>query len=275
MTEIQIKKANVEGISCLIFSGEVTEPAPLVFFVHGVASDNRQGIPMGFEMARKGFIFVSLDTILRGERKDQIFDPGIGGDFGSHYPEETWLDELFTMIRMIRQTDLDLKVLIEHFQHDPRVDLERIGMVGYSMGGWATFYNMAVNPRIKAAVAVAGIPSFEKRWNDMILEVSTNPEWSDSIVKNAEETSLRTDYIREMDPFPYLLKENNIPLLMICGDLDRGPKISCLDLYGKITQNDQQKTNHLKMSIYDGIDHQLLLPMAEEAAEWLLEIFSD
>lgn len=274
MTDVFIQSTWINNVSALVFSGDLNEPAPLVFFVHGVASDKRQGIPLGYEIASKGIIFISLDTILRGERNDQEFDSEVGGDFGSVYPEETWLDAFFTMLRMVKQTALDINVLIDHYKEDPRVDVEKIGFSGYSMGGWAAFYSSLINPKIKAAAAIAGMADFEQSWEDLILECSTNPEWAEVLKQLEEETAQRTAYVREMNPITYLVQESLNPLLMICGDLDQRPKKSCLDLYGKIDKKNHRKTDHLKLSIHDGIDHQLTLPMAEETAAWFEEIFS-
>lgn len=61
---IHIESTRIGNLTCLIFSGIFREPASLVFFVHGFESDKRQGIPMGYEVAKQGFICVSLDTIL-------------------------------------------------------------------------------------------------------------------------------------------------------------------------------------------------------------------
>ena len=274
MAEISIQPRWIDQIPILEISGEVSDPAPLVFFVHGVASDKRQGIPLGYEMASKGIIFISLDTILRGERTDQEFDPEVGGDFGSVYPEEIWLDGLFTMVRMIKQTALDINALIDNYKEDPRVDVEKIGFAGYSMGGWAAFYSSSINPQIKATVAIAGMVDFEQSWGDLILECSTNPEWAEVMKQVEEETAHRTAYIQEMNPITYLVEDSPNPLLMICGDLDQGPKKSCLDLYGKMDKKNHRKTDHLQLSIHEGIGHQLTLPMAEETAAWFEGIFS-
>jgi dienelactone hydrolase len=274
MKQVSIQSTSIDQISVLIISPTEVKNAPLVFFVHGVASDKRQGIPLGYEMANKGIIFISLDTILRGERNDQEFDPEVGGDFGSVYPEEIWLDEFFTMVRMVKQTALDINALIDHYKEDPRVDVEKIGFAGYSMGGWAAFYSSSINPNIKATAAIAGMADFEQSWGDMILECSTYPEWTEILKQVDDKTAQRTAYIREMNPITYLVQESLNPLLMICGDLDQRPKKSCLDLYGKIDKKNHRKTDHLKLSIHDGIDHQLTLPMAEETAAWFEGIFS-
>ncbi|RLE05328.1 MAG: hypothetical protein DRJ13_02205 [Bacteroidetes bacterium] len=274
MEIITIQSQWIENISILEFSMETAKPAPLVFFVHGVASDKRQGIPLGYEMARKGFVFVSLDAIQRGERSDQKFKPSDDGDWESIYPEETWLDGLFTMIRMIRQIGLDLQVLIDHYQDDSRLDGEKIGFAGYSMGGWAAFYSSSINQHIKATASIGGAPCFERIWENVVLECSVNQDWTEHLDKVKEGTSLRKAYIRDLDPFFYFTEKKINPLLMVCGDLDPGPKKYCLDLYGKINQKSQSKTDNLKMSIHDGVGHQLTLQMAEETAAWFEEIFN-
>ncbi len=271
---ITIRSLWIDELSYLEISNGSPDPAPLVFFVHGVASDKRQGIPLGYEMAKKDFIFVSLDTILRGDRKKQEFDLAVGGDFGSIYPDGTWLDGFITMLRMIKQTALDINALIDHYKEDPRVDGEKIGFVGYSMGGWAAFYLSAINTQIKATAAIAGMPDFEQSWRDLILECSINPEWAEAMEQVENETDRRTAYIREMNPITYLVEASRNPLLMICGDLDQRPKKSCLDLYGAIDKKPHKKTDCVKMSIHNGIDHQLTLPMVEETAAWFDGIFN-
>ena len=272
MERISIQPQRIDQISILEISGEISDLAPLVFFVHGVASDKRQGIPLGCEMASKGIIFVSLDSIRRGERNDQEFDPEVGGDFGSVYPEKTWLDEFFTMIRMIKQTALDINILIDHYKDDPRIDVEKIGFAGYSMGGWAAFYSSSTNPQIMATAAIAGMADFEQSWGDLILECSTYPEWDEILKQVEDDTAQRTAYIRELNPMPYLVEEFRNPLLMICGDLDQRPKKSCLDIFGKINQKDRQNADLVKLSIYDGIGHELTLKMAEETTDWFEKI---
>ena len=77
-----------------------------------------------------------------------------------------------------------------------------------------------------------------------------------------------------MNPITYFIESSLNPLLMICGDLDQRPVKSCLDLYGMIYNKPRPNTDYLKLSIHDGIDHQLTLPMAEETATWFDEIFN-
>jgi len=275
MTEIRIESTQIGKVSCLIFSGEFREPAPLIFFVHGYESDKRQGIPMGYELAKKGFICVSIDTILRGGRVDQEFDLTAGPEFQSVYPVDTELDGFITMFKMIRQTGLDIQALIDYFRDDSRIDVDKVGLVGYSMGGYAAFHTVKAVPGIKASVSIAGNPYFEKRWQDLVLECSTYPEWVNKLQKVERETAQRSAFIQEMDPCLQLVEDFPVPLLMICGDLDTvSPKKYLLDLYQQIREAHQPGPEDLKLSVYDGIDHQLTLAMAEETTDWLGKVFN-
>lgn len=270
MTEIRIESTRIDQISCLVISGDSPRPAPLIFFVHGYESDKRQGIPLGVELARRGFIAVSIDTILRGERLDQEFDPITGPIFQKVYSDEVGMDGMITMLKIIRQTELDLRTLIDHFRLDSRVDPQKIGLVGYSMGGWVAFHSSANLPAIKAAVSIAGIPYFTQRWNDLLVETSTYPEFARELDNVKHETSKRTAFIEKMDPSSILIDQFPNPILMLCGEVDTvAPKKYCLDLYGQIKQQHQPGPDLLKVSIYDGIGHLLDLKMAEETAGWL------
>lgn len=71
------------------------------------------------------------------------------------------------MHEVIEQTGEDVQRLIEHFSMKKEIDADRIGLTGFSAGGYATFYIAANNTKIKAAVPVGGKPSFYKAWQDI------------------------------------------------------------------------------------------------------------
>lgn len=269
MDNISVQSKWIDQISILEISGEITDPVPLVFFTHGFESDKRDGIRLGYELASRGIIAVCLDTILKGARTQQIFDPSIGEIVKDVYPSATGMDGFLNMIKMIRQTGNDLKTLIEYFRQDPRVDPDRIGLAGYSMGGWATFYGAGFVPEIKVAAAIAGIPAFEDCWSDLILECSSTQEWSRAMAGLKGETEKWTAYIRDMDPFQQLSAFPPKPLLMVCGAADAVvPKKYSLDLYRSLKPLYKEQPSNIKLSIYDDIDHQFIPAMMTEVAVW-------
>lgn len=87
--EIKIHAQIIEGIPCLVIRREIDQPAPLVFFSHGYGSDKRDGIRLGYELAKRGITCVSFDTIWRGDRVNDKLDPDLGVKAAGIYPPET------------------------------------------------------------------------------------------------------------------------------------------------------------------------------------------
>ncbi|MEJ2643437.1 MAG: dienelactone hydrolase family protein [Gammaproteobacteria bacterium] len=50
----------------------------------------------------------------------------------------------------------DVNATVDHLSQDPEVDGERLGIIGFCMGGRVTYLMAAANPRFKAAVAYYG-----------------------------------------------------------------------------------------------------------------------
>lgn len=59
----------------------------------------------------------------------------------------------FTFAEIAIQTVKDYRRALDFMSERGEVDMKRIGLVGYSMGGMDAFYLLSVEPRIKAAVA--------------------------------------------------------------------------------------------------------------------------
>lgn len=66
------------------------------------------------------------------------------------------------MHEIIEQAGIDIQYLIDYFKNKEQIDADRIGVSGFSMGGYASFYVAANNPAIKAAVPVAGKPALRR-----------------------------------------------------------------------------------------------------------------
>ena len=275
MNEVIIKTEWIDQISVITMSAEIEKPQPLVFFVHGVASDKRQCVRLGYELAKRGIYFVSLDTILRGDRSEMIPDPDIGQLVTDTYPPDTDLDEYLNMIMMIRQTLKDLQKLIDFFRQQPGIDPERIGMVGYSMGGMTGYCAAGFIPQLSAVVSIASLSGIKKLWQDILLECYSNPDWSKDMDMLKEESEKWATYMAEMDPSDKLLSYPEKPLFLIHGSEDSVvSKQHTVDLYGTLKPLYKDNPNHLKMSIYDGISHEFYPPMMEEIADWFESLWS-
>jgi len=100
----------------------------------------------GVQMARAGFLTLSPDLRVFGERRDGP-DPFPGRDpCNVNYVKGTLLG-----INTLTLNIWDMKCCVDYMQSRPEVDPERIGMMGLSQGGTMTTFTAAAEPRIKAA----------------------------------------------------------------------------------------------------------------------------
>ena len=98
------------------------------------------------EMARRGFLTISPDLRVFGERDDGG-NPYSGRDKCNVHFIRGMILGIYTLTLNI----WDMKRCIDYLETRPEVDPNRIGMMGLSQGGTMTTFTSAVEPRIKAA----------------------------------------------------------------------------------------------------------------------------
>lgn len=131
-------------------------PFPAVLNVHGHFPQGKIAslvAARGHMLASDGFVVLSIDAIGAGERgtKPGAFEHH--GDAG--VPLMTIGESLLGMQVYDNMRAIDL------LQSLPFVDAERIGVTGASGGGNQTMWIAAMDPRIKAAVPVVSVGTFE------------------------------------------------------------------------------------------------------------------
>ena len=107
----------------------VTTPAPGVVYLHGYQNNRETSDPYGIELARRGFVVITLDTLGRGNSDNQFDedDPNFDPTYGA--------DSAFVFL-----------------QNLPFVDADRCGLGGHSLGGEMSYAAAAANPDVKAIV---------------------------------------------------------------------------------------------------------------------------
>ena len=93
-----------------------------------------------------GFAVFAMDSQYHGER-------AASNDYESPFVftlERNWLHRARDMVA---QSAVEARRGIDYLETRDDIDTDRIGIVGYSMGGLMTFELAAVEPRIRAAVA--------------------------------------------------------------------------------------------------------------------------
>lgn len=269
MSRTVIETSLVEGIPVLTIAQEDAERCPLVFFVHGFMSSKEQGLAFGYQLARLGFLFVSFDAAMHGDRFDQRLGDVWNGRANYIYPFESGLDAFLLMHEIIVLVGKDLAILREHFSGTRRADASRIGLTGFSMGGFATFYAAATNPDIGVAVPIAGIPAFGARWRDVVLEASAYEKWAEAMRETRPQTLEHTAFMEAIDPFDRMASFYPRPLMMVNGDKDLdSPKKYSVDLYRQLKPLYSALPDRLRFAIHDDAGHQLTSTMIQEACAW-------
>jgi len=111
----------------------------------------------GEQMARKGFLTLSPDLRVFGER----------GDGGDPYPGRDKCNVHFIRGAVLGIFTLTLNIwdigrCIDYLATRPEVDADRIGMMGLSQGGTMTTFATAAEPRIKAADIMGYVNPWER-----------------------------------------------------------------------------------------------------------------
>jgi dienelactone hydrolase len=204
---VELPLENIDAKAMLVFPENASKenPVPLVIAVHGIGSsperifieDGGAYHAYGRELLKAGFAVLApmnLYTVPHRnyiERLCRMYDTTLPG------------------IELVRLQHL-LDVILE----DERIDAERIGMWGVSLGGMATMFWMPLEARIKAGVVSAW---FNKRLNKMILP---NDLYRSFIVVNEEHAFFR-GWLTEFADHDVVSLICPRPLLVQSGKKDR------------------------------------------------------
>lgn len=134
---------------------------PAVIVLHGTGG-NKEGMRTFMaELLKRGIIGVAIDARYHGERS--------GGGKGS----QAYVDAITRAWKtpagqpqehpFYYDTCWDLWRTIDYLQIRPEIDGERLGMIGFSMGGIQTWLAASVDERVKVAVPAISVQSF--RWS--------------------------------------------------------------------------------------------------------------
>jgi dienelactone hydrolase len=132
---------------------------PLMLLLHGWSGGKEDwykddnyinGRVMRKALLEAGYGILALDAATHGERSSEI-DYQHVNLFGD--PKAPTRRNYFTFAEISIQTVKDYRRALDFMAERGEVDMNRIGLLGYSMGGMDSFYLLSVEPRIKTAVA--------------------------------------------------------------------------------------------------------------------------
>ena len=135
---------------------------PVVVCLHGTGGAKEDCADFLDQLARRGYLAVSIDARYHGERvtggangSRQYNDAAIAAwrtKAGEKQRHPFWYD-----------TAYDLWRTVDYLVTRPDVDPERIGMIGISMGGIQTWLAASVDTRVRVSIPVIAVHSL--RWS--------------------------------------------------------------------------------------------------------------
>ncbi len=139
-------------------------PAPIVLLLHGWSGSKDSwwqdgGYISGGNMRRAllnaGYAVLAIDAPTHGDRIAEN-DYALVNDLSKDgQPSHR---NYFTVSEIVSQGTRDYRRALDLIESRDDLDSSRIGMIGYSMGGWQSFLLTAVDPRIRVSVACV-VPS--------------------------------------------------------------------------------------------------------------------
>jgi dienelactone hydrolase len=164
LTFVSEKKADEteERVPVLIYRpAKGTKKLPAVIVLHGTGGDKESQRPYLLHLVKRGIIGIAIDARYHGERSGgakgaEAYNEAIvkawkakDGDPQEHpfYYDTVW----------------DLWRLVDYLETRDDVDPQRLGMIGFSMGGIQTWLAASVDTRIKVIVPAISVQSF--RWS--------------------------------------------------------------------------------------------------------------
>jgi dienelactone hydrolase len=271
MARVVIETWATADIPCLSVLPDSDTPLPVVFYIPGYGLPKESGLGLGYKLAQAGLGFVAIDPLWHGARFDRRLFEAADPAWGGVYPPEAGLDIGIIFYTVINQCLLDVRAVLAHLAGDPRCDVARCAVTGPSMGGYASFLIFANMPQMLAAVPMIGIPTFTRRWTDILDECAfSNPVWAEALSRAAATVQQQVAMIAAMDPADKLPAAAPRALLMMNCDFDSDqPKHYAIEFYRELRKAYAATPERLRLAIYPA-GHTVTPDMERDAVDWIV-----
>jgi dienelactone hydrolase len=256
-------------------------PRPVVIVLHGTGGTKESELPFMTELARAGFIAVSIDGRYHGAR------PATGKGSASY------IDAILRTFRTGRElpffydTAWDVMRLIDYLVTRPDVDPTRIGLFGISKGGIETYLTAAADPRVAVAVPCIAVESF--RWavenNSWQSRIGTVQTAFDAAAKDSGVAQPGADFVhtfytrvapgldREFDGPAMVPLIAPRPLLAINGEIDPRTPLPGVQLCADAARSAYRSAGaaeKFSLLIQPATGHKVLPESMTAAREWFV-----
>lgn len=242
--DVVIRRKKIEGIPLLELSPADIIKHPLVLMIHGYGNRKDFMLNQGYFLASQGYMVALPDAWGHGERS-----PGGIPNF----------------FEAVQKTADEIDTIIDYYKEISYAGAERIGLVGYSMGG-CVVYEFVCRPgcRAKAAAAVIGTPD----WVSLMSMPATAQLFLQyGLITSPDDMQALVGLAGRIHP---AAKAENarVPLLMLNGADDPLMDVPPIKTFaGQLTQR-RGEDGTVRLSVYPGVGHADTVEMNVEIAMW-------
>ncbi len=267
----------------LIRPAKADKKLPVVVVLHGTGGNKESQRNLLFDLARRGIIGVAIDARYHGERS--------GGAKGAAAYNEAivraWKAKPGEKQEhpFYYDTCWDLWKTVDYLLTRPDVDGDKIGMIGFSMGGIETWLAATVDERVRVLVPAIGVQSFRwslehDRWQERANTIKAAHE---AAAKDLGEPAVNQKVCRALwnkvipgmlDQFdcPSMLRlAAGRPMLILNGEFDRncpleGAKLAFAE--AEAAYRAAGASDKLKIDVAPGVPHQVTTVQRDNAVKW-------
>lgn len=220
-------------------------PLKTVIFYHGWSGSKDSQFMRGMILAGFGYQVIIPDSIHHGQR----------GNLNYKNPENLIKYFWPTVLQNLVEYSLIKKAIVEDFDGD----IDRMGVIGNSMGGISASGIFTYNPELKALVVLNGTANWDGA--NIIFKDSLPGELPDWLKEEEKE-------LKEIDPMNNLERIVDRPVLLLHGDSDIVvDKASQKDFYKK-AYSEYEDRNKIHYMEYSRVNHTVTTSMMEDSIKW-------
>ena len=196
---MKTETVEINGVKAILYFLDNYEKKPIVIVQHGLTSKKEDVKDLATTIADLGYVVVTPDAAGHGELKS---------------------NDRLSVMDMVEQTAGQFGQVLAYFQDSCYADVERTGLVGFSLGGLASFYyagNGDRNPKV--VVSLCSTPDFKDLTESQVAyQFYKNGKLVGA--KNQEERKSIEEQLRSKSPYEKLLLDTDTYFFMVCGDAD-------------------------------------------------------
>ena len=246
------RRIGKDRIPTLLFSHEREEPQRAVICLHGWTGNKESMLTHCLKMADAGFLSISIDARMHGER----LDPEFWRKFGENFPR--------TFFSVVTNTAKDIIQVVDYLEARFGTCTGRIGLMGVSMGGFITLVAATLEKRLEAVASVIGTANFPL-FIERMLSLKVFPFKEKPMSSPDEETR---NLFESFDPMKRLSTIPPTAVLLIGGLQDPFiPKEGITQLYDALKPYYDDCPDRLKMHLYN-VGHAYTAEMESEVIQW-------